>query len=447
MQEALQRILIKGSEMRPLVIAIEDLHWLDRSSEEMLKYLIDSIPGSRIMSIFTFRPEYLPPWGGKTFHRQLMLQRLSKEDTRKMSSSLLDAPEMDQSLEELLLEKSEGIPFFLEEFVKSLKNLNLIETLGSICGISKTVREMTVPSTIQEVILARVDSLPPGAKQVLQTGSVIEREFEYPLIKQATGLPEPELLSCLSLLKDAELLIEQGIHPQSSYRFTHALTREVVYDSILTQRKQGLHEEIAAALEKMYHADLFKQYGRLADHYFLSENFAQAAFYSRLASKKFEKSVLLTEAIAYNDKAISSLDQLPRTADIVKQSIEARVSIGLYMFQLFYFGEAQKAVDPIIALTFDRGDKKRIAQLQTILGTYHQWVEEDFPRPLPAWNRPWRCHWKQEILFPIFLQVNGWATPVPSAANLNRPPITSKKRSISIRREIMFGEPPSLKAA
>ena len=380
MREALQRILLKGAALRPLVIAIEDLHWIDHSSEETLKYLLDGIPGSRILSIFTYRPEFSPPWSAKTFHHQIMLQRLSNQETLKMSSCLLGTPELTNSLKELLLEKTEGIPFFLEEFIKSLRGLNLIENQNSVCGLSRTAMKMTIPTTIQEVILARVDPLPAGAKQVLQTGSVIEREFEYPLIKQATGLPEPELLSCLFLLKDAELLIEQGIHPQSSYRFTHALTREVVYDSILTQRKQGLHEEIAAALEKMYHADLFQQYGRLADHYFLSENFAKAAFYSRLASKKFEKSVLLTEAIVYNDKAISSLDKLPRTADVVKQSIEARLSIGLYMFQLFYFGEAQKAVDPIIALTLDRGDKKRIAQLQTILGAYHQWVEEDFPQ-------------------------------------------------------------------
>ena len=380
MQETLQRILLKGAALRPLVIAIEDLHWIDHSSEETLKYLLDSIPSSRILSIFTYRPEFSPPWSAKSFHHQIMLQRLSNRETLKMSSCLLGTPELKNSLKELLLKKAEGIPFFLEEFIKSLKGLNLIENQNSVYGLSQTALEMPIPTTIQEVILARVDPLPAGAKQVLQTGSVIEREFEYPLIKQATGFPESDLLSYLSLLKDAELLIERGIHPQSSYIFTHALTREVVYDSILTQRRKKLHEEIAAALEKLHQEDLSKRYGVLADHYFLSENYSKAAHYSRLASKKFEKSVLLNEAIVYNDKAISSLNKLPKTDDVVKQSIEARVSIGLYMFQLFYFAEAHRAVDPIIALTFARVDKKRTAQLHTILGTHRQWVEEDFPK-------------------------------------------------------------------
>ena len=136
-----------------------------------------------------------------------------------MASYLLGTRELEKSLEELLLEKTEGIPFFLEEFVKSLKDLKLIENRGRYYGLSKGILEMTVPTTIQEVILARVDSLPPEAKEVLQTGSVIEREFDFQLIKQVMGLPEPELLSCLSLLKDSELLYERGVAPAINLYF------------------------------------------------------------------------------------------------------------------------------------------------------------------------------------------------------------------------------------
>ena len=130
-----------------------------------------------------------------------------------MASYLLGAGDMERSLEELLLEKTEGIPFFLEEFLKSLKDLKLIENRGTVYGLSRSILEMTVPTTIQEVILARVDSLPPEAKEVLQTGSVIEREFDFPLIKQVLNFQEPELLSLLYLLKDSELIYERGIAP------------------------------------------------------------------------------------------------------------------------------------------------------------------------------------------------------------------------------------------
>ncbi len=175
--------------MRPLVIAIEDLHWMDKSSEEALKTILESIPGSRVLTIFTYRPEFIPSWGGKSFHSQLMLQRLSNRESLEMASYLLGAREMEKSLEELLLEKTEGIPFFLEEFVKSLKDLKLIENRGAVYGLSKSILEMTVPTTIQEVILARVDPLPPGAKEVLQTGSVIEREFDFQLNQTSYGIP------------------------------------------------------------------------------------------------------------------------------------------------------------------------------------------------------------------------------------------------------------------
>jgi predicted ATPase len=137
--------------------------------------------------------------------------------------------------------------------------------------------------------MARVDSLPEGAKEVLQTGSIIEREFSYPLISRVTGLPEKELLSYLSALKDSELLYERGIYPQSNYVFKHALTREVVYDSILAKRKKALHEEIGKGVEELYKDSLADQYGVLVEHFFISGNYAKSAEYSRLAGRKAEK--------------------------------------------------------------------------------------------------------------------------------------------------------------
>ncbi len=211
--EALKRIVLKGSELRPLIMAIEDLHWMDKSSDELLKYVLEGIPGARILIIFTYRPEFIPSWGGKSFHNQLTLQRLSNRESLEMASYLLDTGEMEQSLGEMLLEKTEGIPFFLEEFIRSLKDLKLIERRGGTYGLSKSVLEMTVPTTIQEVILARVDPLPTGAKELLQAGSVIEREFDFQLIKHVTRLPEPDLLSNLSVLKESELLMNGGFIP------------------------------------------------------------------------------------------------------------------------------------------------------------------------------------------------------------------------------------------
>jgi tetratricopeptide (TPR) repeat protein len=296
----------------------------------------------------------------------------------------LGTKEIEKTLEELILEKTEGVPFFIEEFIKSLKDLKIIERKEDAYRLAKDVHQVAIPSTIQDVIMARVDSLSEGAKEVLQTGSVIEREFSYPLINHVTGLPEKELLSHLSILKDSELLYERGIYPQSNYIFKHALTREVVYDSILAKRKKKLHEEIGNAIEELSKDSLSEHYEVLAEHYFLSENFLKSAEYSRFASRKAERAASLNDAIAYTKKRVASLERLPQTEDVQKQIIDARTALGLYSAQMNHYIEAKEAIDPIVDLAIKYDYKKRLCQIYSILGAYYSHVEEDYPRAFKA---------------------------------------------------------------
>ena len=218
-----------------------------------------------------------------------------------MLSHLLSTEEIESDLEELVLEKAEGVPLFIEEFIKSLKDLKIIERKDNKYQLAKDSQQVTIPSTIQDVIMARVDSLPDRAKEVLQTGSVIEREFSYELLKGVTGLPEQELLSRLSILKDSELFYERGIYPQSAYVFKHAMTQEVVYDSILTRMKKKLHEEIGNAIEDLYKENIDGQYGVLAEHYISGENYEKGAEYSKLAGKSAQRAASFKEAIEYSN--------------------------------------------------------------------------------------------------------------------------------------------------
>jgi class 3 adenylate cyclase/tetratricopeptide (TPR) repeat protein len=377
--EALKRVSLKGSEMRPLVMAFEDLQWLDKSSEDVARNLLESIPGSRVLLIFTYRPEFVHTWGAKSFHNQLTLHRLSNRESLEMVTHILGTKEIERALEELILEKTDGVPFFIEEFIKSLKDLKIIERKDNAYRLSKDIQQLTIPSTIQDVIMARVDSLPEGAKEVLQTGSVIEREFSHALIKRITGIPEQELLSNLSVLKDSELLYERGIYPQSTYIFKHTLTREVVQDSILTKRKKKLHEEIGNAIEELHKDNLSEHYEVLAEHYFLSENYGKSAEYSRLASRKAEKTASLNDAIAYSKKRVACIERLSRTDDVEKQIIDARVVLGLYLVQMNYHVEAKQAIAPIIDLAIKHDYKKRLCQIYPILGSYYLFVEENYP--------------------------------------------------------------------
>jgi len=380
MMEAVRLIALKGSGISPLVLAIEDLHWIDRSSEDALKYLLESIPGARILLILTYRPEFAHTWGSRSYHSQVTLNRLSNRESLAMLAYLLGTEEIEAQIQDLVLEKTEGVPFFIEEFIKSLKDLKIIEKKDSVYHLARDIQDVTIPGTIQDVIMARVDSLPDAARRVLQTGSAIEREFSHELIKRVTGLPEQQLLSHLSLLKDSELLYERGIYPQSTYIFRHALTREVVYDSILAARKKKLHLGIGDTIEEMYKDNLDENYGVLAEHYIAGENYQKGAEYCRQVERKSVVTGSFNDAIAYGGKRVTCLDRLPQTEEMERRIIDARVSLGLYYSQINRHVEAKEAVGPIVELALEHNYKRRISQIYTILGTYSYLVEENFPR-------------------------------------------------------------------
>ncbi len=380
MMEAVTRITLKGSEIRPLVLITEDLHWIDESSEEYLKHLLDSIAGSRIFLIFTYRPEFVHRWGGKSYHSQLNLNRISNRESIAMIKFLLGPGRIDSKLVDLILEKTEGVPFFIEEFIRSLLSLKFIEKKKDKHQLVADIEKLTIPSTIQDVLMARVDSLPENAKSLIQTGAVIEREFSFELIKKVMKLSQDELLSQLSILKDSELLYERGIYPQAIYIFKHTLTREVIYNSILTSKKKRLHAKIGAAIEKLYKDHIGDYYGVLAGHYLTCENFQKGSEYSRLASKKAVKMASLNVAIDYAQQRVESLEHLNRTDEVKSNIIDARTTLGLYNIQLGYFENAKEAIAPIMDLTLKRGNKKRLSQIYTILGPYSYMVEEDFPK-------------------------------------------------------------------
>jgi len=405
--QAVKRITFKGSENRPLILAYEDLHWMDNGSEDFLKDVLDSLPAARILMIFTYRPEFVHTWGGKSYHSQLTLNRLSNRESLAMATHLLGTEEIDRDLADLILGRTEGIPFFIEEFTKSLKALNIITRKDNNYYLTekfsaKDVQEVMIPSTIQDVIMARVDSLPESSKEILQIGSVIGREFDYTLIKTLTSLPEQKLLSRISVLKDAELLYERGIYPETTFIFKHALTQEVVQDSILTKRKKNLHVQIGNAIEENYKDNLHEHYSILAEHYVTGENYEKGAEYSQLAGKRNEKTASINEAIDYAKKRIFCLEKLPVNEDIQKKIIDVRTALGLYLIQLNYPIAAKEAVASIIDLAQKIGYKRRLSQIYAITGHYEFQVQEDFPQALNHFEKALKISQGENDLLSMF---------------------------------------------
>ncbi len=366
--EALKRVLLKGSEIRPLVVAFEDLHWLDKSSEDVLRSHLESIPGSKVLLIFTYRPEFVHTWGAKSYHNQLTLHRLSNRESLEMVNHILGTKEIERALEELILEKAEGVPFFIEEFIKSLQDIKAIERKDNRYHLAKDIQDVIIPSTIQDVIMARVDSLSEGAKGVLQIGSVVGREFNQDLIQKVTGLSERELLSHLSVLRDSELLYERGIYPQSTHIFKHALTQEVVYNSLLLKRRKEIHETIGRAIESLYSERLEEFYEILAYHYSESDNLEKAYLYLKLSGSKATRNYSNWEAFRYYKEALKLLNQLPADQDNKVKQIEVILLMTAPMMLLVYPEDSLRILREGERLCKEVDDKKSVAVLYSLIG-------------------------------------------------------------------------------
>jgi tetratricopeptide (TPR) repeat protein len=363
--EAIMEIIIRGSEIRPLIIAIEDLHWVDKSSEDYLKSLLDSISGARVFLIFTYRPEFVHTWGGRSYHYLMNLNRLSNHESLLMVSHLLGTDDLDMELEELILEKTEGVPFFIE------KDLNIIAKEDSKYSLAKDVQPVIVASTIQDVIMARIDSLPVGAKELIQMGSVIEREFSYQIIAQLIDFTEQELISYLSALKDAELLYERGIFPNSTLVFRHAMTREVIYNSLLIKKRRQIHVEVGRAIEMIYQDRLEEFYEALAYHYSISGANEKAYQYLKLSGNKATQNHSLWEALGFFRRAIDTLKKIPEKPEKIRKQIEMIMLAEMPMRLLGYPKDSYDILQVGEELSKKLNNAQDIAIFSGIIGLYH----------------------------------------------------------------------------
>ncbi len=310
--EAVRDLLVRESQDRPVVLAIEDLHWIDRTSEEFLDYLIGWLANARILLILLYRPEYTHKWGSKSYYNKIGLDQLSTKTSTELVQSILEGAEVVPELSELILKRAAGNPLFMEEFTHTLLENGCIQRKDNQFILSKTFAEIQVPDTIQGIIAARMDRLQDTLKRVMQVASVIGREFAFRILRTITGMRE-ELKSHLLNLQGLEFISEKQLFPELEYIFKHALTQEVAYNSLLHKRRKEIHEKIGRAIEEIYPDRLEEYYELLAYHYMRSDNTEKALEYLDRANQKAAKVSAMEEAKAYFDKAMELLDSLPET--------------------------------------------------------------------------------------------------------------------------------------
>src|SRR5713101_3290254 len=246
--EAIKRIVLRESLNQPLMVIFEDLHWIDEQTQELLNVLADSIGTAKIVLLVNYRPEYSHQWNNKTYYTQLRLDPLRQESAEEMLSALLGDGKDLAPLKLVIIERTEGTPFFMEEIVQALFEDGVLQRNGAV-RLAKSMSAVRVPATVQGVLAARIDRLPAENKELLQTLAVLGREFPLGLVRRVTLKPEDELEQRLSRLQAGEFIYEQPAAGDLEYTFKHALTQEVAYNSLLIERRKPLHERAGQALE------------------------------------------------------------------------------------------------------------------------------------------------------------------------------------------------------
>ena len=296
--DALRQMCLRGTRQRPIVFVCEDLQWVDSSSEECLASLIGASAGACVLSLLTYRPGYRPPWMDKSYATQLSLQPLSRGDSQRIVESLLGTRAATDGLAPAILRKAEGNPFFLEELCRTVS-----EQPGPAAAIA-------VPDTVEEALRARIDRLPDDVKATLRLASVIGREVPLKLLQavwQGPGDVEPHLRELMRL----EFLYEQTRPPESVHVFKHALTQEVVYDSLPDAQRQALHVVVARALERLYEGRLEEADDRLAYHYARTDQADRAVECLSRVAEKAARGHAHIEALRALEEALVHVERLP----------------------------------------------------------------------------------------------------------------------------------------
>ena len=307
--EALRAMMLQGGQRRALVLVVEDLHWIDRTSEEVLLHLVDSIPTARVLLLVTYRPGYENPFGERTYTTRIGLRTLSDHDSLRLAAGMLAMAEFPSELRDLIIRKAEGNPFFLEEMLKSLLEVGALKQRDGRYILTKPLSEIYVPNTIEDVIMARIDRLEDIPKRALQLAAVIGREFTVRLLERISDM-QAQLERFLQDLKVLEFIYERSFYPELVYMFKHALTHEVAYNSLLMLRRKELHRLVAIAIEDLYAERLPESYEMLAYHYERGEVWEKALEYLVKAGQKAQQAYANQEALDHYSRALDICERL-----------------------------------------------------------------------------------------------------------------------------------------
>jgi len=378
--DAVKRLLLREAQVQPLLVVFEDLHWVDGETQVLLDNLVESLGSARLLLLVNYRPEYEHRWGSKTAYSQLRLDSLPAESAKALLAALLGPDPGLAPLTQMLVKR--GNPFFLGETVRTLVETGALAGERGAYRLTRPVETLQVPATVQAILAARIDRLPPEEKQLLQAASVIGKDVPYALLAAIAEQPDDILRRGLAHLQEAEFVYEAQLFPDLEYTFKHALTHEVTYGSLLQDRRKTLHAQIMAAIERLCADRLNEHVERLAHHALRGNLWAQTVRYGRQAGTRALDRSAAREALAHFDQARAALGELPESRKRTEQLIDLCFEQRSAFFPLGEFERQGEVVDEARALAAALGDQRRLgrtlayqANLYTLLGEHARGID------------------------------------------------------------------------
>jgi class 3 adenylate cyclase/tetratricopeptide (TPR) repeat protein len=359
--QAIKALLLRESRVQPLILVFEDLHWIDGETQAILDSLLDSLPAAPILLLVNYRPEYQHGWGSRTCYRQLRIDPLGGESAEELLCTLLGSDPSLQALKRLLLERTQGNPFFLEESVRGLFEVGALAGERGGHRLTGPVTAPHVPASVQALLASRIDRLAAEDKQLLETASAIGKDVPYPLLAAVAGEEEGTLQPRLGRLQGAEFVYETRLFPEAEYTFKHALTHEVAYAGLVLERRRAVHARIVAAIERIHAGRLEEQIEALAHHTFRAEQWAPATRLLRQAGDRALARWANQEAASLYQQALVALSHLPEGRDRAREALEIRAQLRAALVILADFRTFLPHLDAMDADAAALGDERWVA--------------------------------------------------------------------------------------
>jgi class 3 adenylate cyclase/tetratricopeptide (TPR) repeat protein len=367
---AVRDLFVRENQKQPLILVVEDLHWIDKTSEQFLEYMIERLANVQILLILLYRHEYKHQWKSKSQYHKIGLDHLTNKSSIELIRAILDDCEIAPEIENIILNRASGNPLFIEELTLNLLENGSIEKHDDQCVLARKGSEIQVPDTVQGIIAARIDRIEENHKRIMQLASVIGREFAYRILQSITGMKE-DLKSHLFNLQVLEFIYEKSIFPELEYIFKHALTQEVAYSSLLLKRRKKIHKRIGQAIEEIYTDRLEEFYEILAYHYTKSGHIEKAIHYLKLSGEKSTRNHSLNEAIQFYKQAIEILNKLTESDETQRHKLQVLLSMTIPLRVAGYPQDSLRFLKEGERLANDLEDKKKLTNFYSQIGNLY----------------------------------------------------------------------------